>query len=166
MWRTHKHRRIDVDMWMHTHAWAHMHTFKHDDSDRSCITKGCSNRPQYFMNILLLSVLSSIFYFILACSAFFLWKKVSFLSISSQRIAGVRWYRQQSERRGKRKWSERGKKYALRGLEKAGIDGSWAAKVRQQQISDFRDKPHFSPWATFLPVLHTFSYCCCAFLAL
>lgn len=88
------HRQINVDVWVRTQAQAQTHTLKHNGGEGSCITKGCSNRLQYFMNILPLSVLSSIFYFILACSAFFLWKKVSFLSISSQKIAGVRRYRQ------------------------------------------------------------------------
>lgn len=79
-------------------------------------------------------------------------KKLHFLSIPSLRIAGVRRYRQKSERSGKRKWSER--KKALRGLEKGGIDGRWAAKVRQQQPSH--------TWEinlTFHPELPSFLFC-------
>lgn len=88
-------------------------------------------------------------------------KKVSFLSISYQRIAGVRQYRQKSERRGKRKekriegFRERRDWWEMRSRREAA-----------ETLSDFRDKPHFSPWAIFLPVLHTFAHSCCALLAL
>lgn len=136
---------------MRAQAWAHMHTSKHNDSDGSHIAKGCSNCPQYFMNI------PSIFYPILACSAFFLWKKVSFLSLSSQKIAGVRQYRQRSERRWKSEWSERGKKKSFEGF---GERMDWWEMNSKGEaaaaVSDFRDKPHFSPWVTFRPVLRIF----------
>lgn len=57
---------------MHAYPWACMHIFMHNDGDGLWITKGCSSHPQYFMNILSLSVLS---FFILTCSALFFPKK-------------------------------------------------------------------------------------------
>lgn len=96
--------QIKVDMWMQAQAWAQMLTLKHGDSDRLHITKSFTNRPQYFMNILPLSVRSSIFYYILACSAFLLWKKFYFC----QRCSSVR-----VVQRGK--WKEREGKSDMRG---------------------------------------------------
>lgn len=118
-------------------AWAHVHTFMHKDNDGLYITQGCSSRPQYFMNIPPLSVLHLLFFsFILACSALFLpkkKKKKSFLSVISQKIAGVRQNRQKSERREKVKWSERERERFDGICKKGWVDGRGAAKVRQQQ---------------------------------
>lgn len=125
-----------------------MHTFECDDSDGSHITTSCSNHPQYFMNILPLSVPSSIFYIILACSAFFLWKKVSFLSICSQTIAGVRQYRQKKwEEREKKeiREREREKKKGLRALEKIGDWWETSSKGEAAAVSELPSFLFFTP---------------------
>lgn len=125
-----------------------MHTFECDDSDGSHITTSCSNHPQYFMNILPLSVPSSIFYIILACSAFFLWKKVSFLSICSQTIAGVRQYRQKKwEEREKKeiRERERERKKGLRALEKIGDWWETSSKGEAAAVSELPSFLFFTP---------------------
>lgn len=134
---------------VNTRSGTSMHTFECDDSDGSHITTSCSNHPQYFMNILPLSVPSSIFYIILACSAFFLWKKVSFLSICSQTIAGVRQYRQ-------KKWEEREKKEIReREREKKRLEGF--GENRGLMGDEQQRWGSSCLWATFLPVFHTFT---------
>lgn len=98
--------------------------------------------------------LSLFIYFIPTCSAFFLRKK-SFIFVNPlPENSWGRRCRRKSERRGKRKWSQRRKKKALWGLEKEGIDGRRAAKVRQRQLS-----PTWEINLTFHPELPSFLFC-------
>lgn len=112
-----KHRQINVDVWKHSymstqaHIYAQWHWWIAHYKERQQSPSIFHEHPSSFC-----SLSSFLKIFILACSAFFLPKKVSYLSISSQKIARVRRHWQKSKRREKRKKVIRVGGKALRGL--------------------------------------------------
>lgn len=73
---------------------------------------------------------SSLFFLFWHVQHSFFQKKVLFLSVSSQKKAGVRECRQESEKRGEKN-DHRERKRSFDGFGERGIDGRRAVKVRQ-----------------------------------